>query len=63
MRIVKPRHDGRSAEIDPAPGEQITRIVAQRNDPAVVHGEGVDGGELAARQKARSDVNRVDQHW
>jgi len=63
VRIVKPRHDDRSAKIDPAPGEQLTRIVAQRDNPAVVDGEGVDGCELVARQKSRSDVNRIDQHW
>ena len=61
--IMEARHNGRSAEVDAAPGRQFTRIVAQGNNPPVVDCEGADGGELAARQKARSDVDRVDQHW
>ena len=63
VRIVEARHDGRTAEVDASPGRQIPRIVAQRNNPSVMHREGVDRGEVAARQKACSDVNRVDQHW
>jgi plasmid replication initiation protein len=63
VRIMKARHNGRSAEVDPAPRPQIPRIVAQGNNPPVMDCERVDRGEVAARQKARSDVNRVDQHW
>jgi hypothetical protein len=63
VRIVEAGNDGRSTEIQAPPSREVSGIVAQRDDPALVHGQGVDRVEVAPGQETRSEVNRVDQHW
>src|SRR5581483_6681090 len=62
VRIVEAGHDNCPAEVDPAAGAKLARVVPHREDAAVMDGEGVDGPVVEARQDPRSDVERVDHH-